>query len=486
MNAHPSQKPVIVWFREDLRLNDNPALYAAAETGAPVIPLFILDDETDGLRQLGGASRWWLHHSINSLAGDIEDLGGQMIVRRGPSAGILSEIVSTTGADHIFWNRRYGRVEIDHDKALKAALQERNVAVKTFNARLLYEPWTIATKSGTPFKVFTPFWKAARTSGDPGEPLPGPENLPPVTQKIRSDRIEDWDLDPREPDWAAGFKEVWRPGETGARQRLAAFLTDGIGEYAERRDEPAAEVTSRLSPHLAFGEISPRQIRASVDWPGTEGSDRDKQKFLSEIGWREFSYHLLYHFPDLATVNIQDRFDRFEWNEPGPAFDAWTRGQTGYPLVDAAMRQLWQTGWMHNRCRMIVGSFLVKHLLVHWHHGEDWFWDTLVDADPANNPAGWQWIAGSGADAAPYYRIFNPILQSRKFDPEGRYIRTFCPELAKLDNDQIHEPWTVPPEDLEAAGIVLGKTYPRPVVDHKQARERALAAFRQTASEPSD
>jgi deoxyribodipyrimidine photo-lyase len=478
-NSGNRQSPVIVWFREDLRLADNPALAAALETERPVIPLYILDEETQGLRRHGGASRWWLHHSLESLAKSLSDIGGTLVLRRGSTAPIMDNIVAETGAEYIVWNRRYGGGEIELDKALKSCLTGRGIRIDTFNGRLLNEPWTIKTSSGTPFQVFTPYWKAARASSVPVEPLAAPEKIAAWSGSIDSDDLKSWELLPTGPDWSKGIAACWTPGEAGAAERLSEFLEGRIDNYASRRDEPAVEATSRLSPHLAFGEISPLQIRCATEWPDTSGGEKNKRKFMSEIGWREFCYHLLFQYPDLAKVNIQSKFDEMDWADPGEAYKAWKKGQTGYPLVDAAMRQLWQTGWMHNRCRMVVGSFLVKHLQIDWRLGEQWFWDTLVDADPANNPAGWQWIAGSGADAAPYFRVFNPILQSRKFDPKGCYIRQFCPELADLSDDDIHAPWEADPETLKAAGVTLGETYPHPIVDHGKARKRALAAYEQ-------
>ena len=472
-----SQSPVIVWFREDLRLSDNPALSAALETGHPVVPLYILDEQTEGLRQPGAASLWWLHHSLASLSESVSNLGTDLILKRGATAAIIDEVIAETEAEHIFWNRRYGGGEIELDKRLKADLSDRGIQVDTFNGRLLNEPWTIRTSGGTPFQVFTPYWKAARAASVPVQPLPAPEAIPAWSGSIGSDDLNSWDLLPVRPDWSKGIAACWTPGEAGAAERLSDFLDNGICKYASHRDEPAVEATSRLSPHLAFGEISPLQIRCAVEWPESSGGENNERKFMSEIGWREFCCHLLFQYPDLASVNIQSRFDAMEWAEPGDAFEAWKTGRTGYPLVDAAMRQLWRTGWMHNRCRMVAGSFLVKHLQIDWRLGEQWFWDTLVDADPANNPAGWQWIAGCGADAAPYFRIFNPILQSRKFDTKGRYIREFCPELANLPDDDIHAPWEADPETLEAAGVTLGATYPHPIVDHGKARKRALAAY---------
>jgi len=480
MSASTGERPVIVWFREDLRIGDNPALDAAVQTGSPLIPLFILDDAGEGPRKLGGASRWWLSKSLHGLGQDIRSRGGQLVLRRGRSEQVLDEILSATNAVAVFWNRRYGKVAIARDKALKDDLTNRGMEVRSFNARLLHEPWTVCKKDGTPFRVFTPFWKACLAMPGPDRPLPAPDRLPSAEIDVPSDDLGSWALQPTKPNWSLGFEKLWSPGETGASGLLAEFLTEKLAGYSEGRDRPADDLTSRLSPHLAFGEISPRQIHWAAERPDRRSSDSGRHKFLSEIGWREFAYHLLYHNPDLTHTNLQSRFDGFGWEKPGDTFDAWKSGHTGYPLVDAAMRQLWQTGWMHNRCRMVVGSFLVKHLLIDWRLGEEWFWDTLVDADPANNPVGWQWIAGCGADAAPYFRIFNPVLQSRKFDPEGRYIRHFCPELSGLDSKHIHEPWKAPAGDLEAAGIDLGQTYPRPVVDHKFARKRALEAFART------
>ncbi len=477
MRTSNKSNPIIVWFREDLRLNDNPALASALATGSPIIPLFILDDETDGLRQLGGASRWWLHHSLKSLGSSIRRRGGRLIVQRGQTGRILETLVRETGSRHIVWNRRYGDVERRLDGNLKSTLRSQGVEVESFSGRLLNEPWDVASQAGQPFRVFTPYWKKCLASCKPERPLKAPARLETASEGMASDILDDWDLLPARPNWSRGFAKIWTPGETGARQKLEEFVTSKIPRYAEHRDEPATDQTSRLSPHLAFGEISPRQIWWSVHRPDLAAGDHNVSKFLSEIGWREFAYHLLYYNPDLATANFQSKFNGIQWKTPGSNLRAWQDGQTGYPIIDAAMRQLWQTGWMHNRCRLVVGSFLVKHLLTDWRHGEEWFWDTLVDADQANNPAGWQWIAGTGADAAPYFRVFNPVLQSCRFDPDGDYIRTYCPELAALDNKKIHEPWTATDDDLKAAGVRLGKTYPHPIVDHRTARDRALAAF---------
>lgn len=474
-SALSSSAPVIVWFRQDLRLADNPALLAAAATGRPLVLVYILDDASAGAWKPGGASRWWLHHSLDSLSRALAEAGGRLVLRRGEAGSALADLIAQTGAAAVYWNRLYEPWATRRDAAIKSALKADGVEVRSFNGALIVEPWDIATKDGRPYKVFTPFWKALKASHAPADPAGRPERLvfapPPV-----SDRLEDWALLPSRPDWAGGLRETWRPGETGAQQRLARFVAGGLAGYADRRDIPSVEGTSGLSPHLHFGEISPRQVWSAItEVRGRAGEDADK--FLSEVGWREFSHNLLYHFPTFPEANFQSRFDRFEWTGGDEAFSAWTRGRTGYPVVDAGMRQLWRTGWMHNRVRMIAASFLIKHLSVHWRRGEDWFWDTLVDADLANNAAGWQWVAGSGADAAPYFRIFNPVSQGEKFDPRGAYVRQWVPELAGLPDAVIHKPWTADAHTLSRAGVKLGQTYPKPIIDHAEARARALAAF---------
>jgi deoxyribodipyrimidine photo-lyase len=467
--------PAIVWFREDLRLADNPALTAAVESGTSVICLFILDEDSPGLRPRGGASRWWLHGSLNSLSGDLASRGASLFLRRGPAAQVLERLAAATGSRAIFWNDRYGNAERRVDAAVRVGMEAIGINVQTFGAKLLYEPSDLRTKTGGAFRVFSPFWRAAQASSPPPAPLPAPARIP--GHSAEGDRLDDWKLLPKHPDWAGGLRETWQPGEQGAWERLRAFLEGGLHGYAQGRDYPGQEATSRLSPHLAFGEIGPRQIWAEIDRPDRSFPAASVAKLRGEIGWREFAWHLLFHNPDLASRNVNASFDTFGYVEPGPELAAWHRGRTGYPLVDAAMRQLWQTGWMHNRLRLVVGSFLVKHLLLDWRLGEAWFWDTLVDADPASNAVGWQWVAGTGADAAPYFRIFNPVLQSRKFDAEGAFIRRYVPELARLSDQAIHAPWETSPMELAAAGVRLGETYPNPVIGHAMARSRALAAL---------
>ncbi|MBL8574007.1 MAG: deoxyribodipyrimidine photo-lyase [Hyphomicrobiaceae bacterium] len=475
----------LVWLRNDLRIADNPALAAAADGEARVVACFVLDEHSPGLRPLGGASRWWLHHSLTRLAEALDRRGIALVLRRGAATDVVPALARALGATRVDWSRRYGGAEIAVDKAVKARLRQDGIEAASHNGALLYEPWTVKTKTGEFFKVFTPFARSARAGGEPAAPPPALVPRPIAgrpTVAIETDSLDDWRLLPRAPDWAGGLRATWQPGEDGAIARLAAFLDAGLRGYADGRDRPDQGFTSRLSPHLAFGEISPRTVwhaaAARLDGLGGEPVPaRDVEKFHSELMWREFSHHLLYHRPDLATVNFQPRFDHFPWNGDPAALARWQAGQTGYPIVDAGMRQLWQTGYMHNRVRMIVGSLLVKHLLIDWRAGERWFWDTLVDADAANNAAGWQWIAGSGADAAPYFRVFNPILQGEKFDPDGAYVARYVPELARLPASVIQKPWTASPQTLHAAGVRLGESYPRPVVDHDKGRARALAAF---------
>jgi deoxyribodipyrimidine photo-lyase len=465
-----SGAPVIVWFRDDLRIADHPALAAAARAGAPLLCLYVLDE--DSARPLGGAARWWLAGSLRALDQELQKKGNRLVLRRGAATRIVTPLAAEIGARTVHWNRRCEAQGIAADDHVAVALKKRGIAVETHHANLLVEP------TDKPPKVFTPFWRRLCAGEPPRVPLSAPARLT-AAPEVQSECLDEWQLEPTKPDWAAGLRAEWTRGESGARARLEQFLTERLEGYASRRDRPDDEATSRLSPHLRFGEISPFQVWHAAQFVGEKDQRvrRDIEKFLSELGWREFSYHLLHGFPDLASRNLQDRFDAFPWGSNASALRAWQRGLTGYPIVDAGMRQLWRTGWMHNRVRMVVASFLIKHLLINWTEGERWFWDTLVDADPANNPASWQWVAGCGADAAPYFRIFNPVLQGEKFDPDGRYVREYVPELARLPDAVIHKPWTAPPLLLREAGITLGETYPEPLVDHAQARQRALQAF---------
>ncbi|MEJ1154602.1 deoxyribodipyrimidine photo-lyase [Microbacterium marmarense] len=411
----------IVWFRDDLRLADNPALHAALERGGPVLCLFVLDEQSPGVRPLGGAAKWWLHHSLASLGERLRERGAQLVLRRGPAEKVVQQTVQDADASAIFWNRRYAGPEREIDTALKQELRARGVEVASFAASLLFEPWTVRTGAGTPYSVFTPFWRACQSLPAPREPLAEPTEIRGAKHRVASDALDDWRLLPHTPDWAGGLRETWQPGEPAARERLEQFLTNDLADYDRARDEPAAGATSLLSPRLRWGELSPHTVwheTLAVAEPAAS-----THRFLSELGWREFAWHTLFHSPDLANQNWRREFDAFPWPPlDEQALSAWQHGRTGVALVDAGMRELWHTGTMHNRVRMVVASLLTKNLLIDWRHGEQWFWDTLVDADAASNPFNWQWVAGSGADAAPYFRIFNPELQAKKFDPHGEYI----------------------------------------------------------------
>lgn len=476
-----SEAPVIVWFRQDLRLADNPALAATHKDGRPIIPVYILD-ETPGVRPLGGASRWWLDKSLAALGEDLAAIGSRLILRRGQALKVLRRLVRETGAGAVFWNRVYDGGGVERDRAIKAALQEDGLTCESFNAGLLNEPWQVKTGAGGAFKVFTPYWRAARAAIDHPEVAPRPRTLAPPTAWPESRKLSSWRLHPTKPDWSGGFAE-WTPGESGARDALHDFLDGPIEDYAEGRDFPARPACSRLSPHLHFGEIGPRQVWATAQAAVARGaaSERQVEAFLRELGWREFNHHLLFHNPRIVSENFSGGFDGFPWRRDPAALGDWQRGMTGYPIVDAGLRQIWTTGWMHNRVRMVVASFLVKHLLIDWREGEAWFWHTLVDADLANNVCNWQWVAGCGADAAPFFRIFNPTLQGQRFDADGDYVRRWVPELAKLPNKALHEPWAADAKVLAAAGVELGRTYPKPMVAHAKARERALHAYQTLA-----
>lgn len=472
-------KPVVVWFRSDLRLADHGALAAAVATGAPLILLFILDDETPGAWRRGAASRWWLDKSLRALAEEIEKRGNQLILRRGQAVEVLPSLIKETGATAVYFSRAYEPWAVRLEKDLNAIFEADGVAFKRYGGRLLREPEDIRTKTGDVYKVYTPFWKALSADFAPAPPRKAPKALPAISTALASDNIDDWHLHPQKPDWSKGFSDAWQPGEAGAHDRLAEFLEDALASYASDRDRPDKHGTSRLSPHLHFGEITPSQcwVAASHAASRNKGADKGLQTFLKEIVWREFSYTLLFNWPTLPEEPFREEFAAFHWTSDNAALKAWQKGMTGYPIVDAGMRELWATGYMHNRVRMISASFLIKDLLIPWQDGEAWFWDTLVDADLASNAASWQWVAGSGADAAPYFRIFNPVTQGEKFDPDGAYVRQWVPELKDLPASVIHAPWLASETDLKAANVVIGKTYPSPIVDHAEARRRALAAY---------
>jgi deoxyribodipyrimidine photo-lyase len=472
-----TEAPVLIWFRRDLRLADNPALAAAVATGRPIVPVFILDEAPER-RPVGAASRWWLDKSLRRLAEAIAARGGRLILRRGESEAVLRELLAATGAEHVVLNRLFEPDASARDADLAHALKADGIEMKGYNATLLTPPGTVRTGGGGPYKVFTPFLRALLAATTPPPALPDSAGAIFAGAGVASEDLDGWGLHPTAPDWSGRFD--WEPGESGALEALRRFTAGPLADYARLRDLPGKAGTSRLSPHLHWGEISPWRAVLAAREAAAAGrvSPAEADKFIAEIGWREFSAHLLADFPHIATQAFKPEYDAMPWRDDPAGLRAWQRGQTGYPVVDAGMRQLWTTGWMHNRVRMIVASFLVKHLLIDWRHGEAWFRDTLVDADLASNVQNWQWVAGSGADAAPYFRIFNPITQGQKFDPEGRYVRRWVPELARLGDRWLHAPWTAPPEVLRDAGIRLGSTYPRPVVEHEVGRKRALDALK--------
>ena len=488
-----SAGPTIVWFRNDLRMADQPALHAATERGAPVLCIFILESD-NGLRPLGAASRWWLHHSLERLGTDLARAGTTLALYAGAAATIVPAVAKAAGAGALYFTRRYGGSSTALDEAVRAAVASDSCVVETFNGRLLHEPWDIKTKAGGNYGVYTPYWKAAMALGKPGEPLPRPRRLPGLAVPSAGPKptaLDDLGLLPAKVNWAEGWDENWTPGEAGAGKRLAAFLKEGLAHYPAERDRLASWGTSRLSPHLRFGEISPRQIHAAVEAARTKtrekGTDEAAGKYLAEIGWREFDYQVLHYHPDVATKNLNPKFDRLPWADvPKAQLAAWKKGRTGFPVVDAGMRELWATGYMQNRVRMITASFLIKDMLCDWRIGERWFWDCLCDADPANNTMNWQWVAGTGADASPFFRIFNPVTQGERYDPDGDYIRRHVPELAKLTGKAIHAPWLADAAELRAAGVELGRTYPRPMLNHGESRQRALEAYGKVRTQVPD
>ncbi|MFO7609879.1 MAG: deoxyribodipyrimidine photo-lyase [Candidatus Krumholzibacteriia bacterium] len=460
---------VIVWFRHDLRLDDHPALAYAAATGRPVVPVFVLTDE-DGPWAPGGAARWWLHHALAALERDLAGLGLRLVLRRGSEGRTLRALVDETGARTVCFNRRWEPDGRARDQAVTAALRARRVEVRDFPASLLWEPDAVLNRQGGPYQVFTPFWKRLLGETAPARPLPAPARAAAPDAWPKSVPAAALGLLPR-PDWAGGLRTAWRPGTAGAAEHWQRFRSGALADYEHGRDRPDRVGTSRLSPHLHFGEISPRAV-----WHDLAAADGGNE-VRRQLVWREFAHHLLHHFPHTATSPLDERFERFPWVGGPQRLRAWQRGRTGYPIVDAGLRELWTTGWMHNRVRMVAASFLVKDLLVPWQEGAAWFWDTLVDADLANNTMGWQWTAGCGADASPFFRVFNPALQGRRFDPDGAYVRRWVPELAGLPDRWLHAPATAPPLVLAAAGVTLGRTYPAPIVDHAEARARTLAAW---------
>ena len=464
----------IYWFRRDLRLADLPGLAAAARAG-PVLPCYVQDDGEAGAWSPGSASRWWLHHSLAALAQEIAGHGGRLVLLRGDSAQSLADLARSVGASQVHCSLRHEPWAREQQQRVGEALRGCGISLSCHPGSLLFDPEILRNRQDLPFRVFTPFWKECLRRPEP-RAAPMPETMPWVHTRAGV-RLEDLGLLPTS-DWADGWGELWRPGSAGAHASLDGFLDRVIGDYEDGRDHPSRGKTSRLSPHLHFGEISPRQL-----WEDTAGfrarrpdAERQVGKFLSQLGWREFSCHLLYHFPHITDRPFREEYGAFPWREDPDALEAWKRGRTGYPVVDAGMRELWHTGYMHNRSRMIAASFLTKHLRIPWQSGARWFWDTLVDADLANNSCGWQWTAGSGADAAPYFRVFNPALQGRKFDRDGDYVRRWVPEISALPDRHLHDGAAAPDGVLERCGIVAGRDYPAPIVDHARARQEALAA----------
>jgi deoxyribodipyrimidine photo-lyase len=470
---------IIVWFRQDLRLSDHPALSAAANGDRLVIPCYVRNTQSQRNWLPGAASRWWLHHSLQELESDIKKGGGRLVLRTGDPVEVLTELATTTGASAVYWSRSVEPLDRKDEKSLKARLEEFGIGSEGFEGNLLFDPGDIRSQTGTPFKVFTPFWKNCLTHK---QKMRVPSDTVPVRFVAKgpsSETLAQWQLLPTKPNWAAGFSQHWQPGERGGQAALREFAKRAQG-YDAGRNFPAQDDTSRLSPYLHFGNISVAQAYAATT--GKTRSSSGALSFQRELGWREFSAHLLFHFPQLPEKSFRPEFEKFPWRKDSKALRRWQQGKTGFPIVDAGMRQLWHTGWMHNRVRMVAASVLVKHLLVDWRDGQDWFWDTLVDADLPNNAAGWQWVAGCGADAAPYFRVFNPVLQGQKFDPDAVYVRRWVPEIATLPDKYIHAPWTAPEEVLSEADIRLGIDYPHPIVQPEVGRRRALDALAELKS----
>ena len=481
-----SAGPVVVWFRDDLRLADHPALQAAVARKAPVLCVYIFDEESPGLRLLGGASRWWLHHSLARLGESLEAIGGRLDLFAGAAQPLLAALLRETGATMLVFNRRYERAEQAIDDAITREARTAGVGAESFVGTVLHEPNEVVPKTGGYYKIFSAYWRAANAIGFKHPPVPAPKMLTAAPAPAGTVALDDLKLMPSIA-WDAGLRDTWVPGEAQASKALDAFVSDVLETYPESRNRIGIDGSSRLSPHLRFGEVSPAQVFAAVDV--RKGNAQSAEKLKAEVGWRDFNRELLWNYPDLPNKPFHPAFEAFPTERLPPAtLKAWKRGRTGYPIVDAGMRQLWNTGFMHNRVRMIAASFLVKHLLADWRLGEQWFWDTLCDADPANNPVNWQWVAGCGNDPVPYFRIFNPVLQGEKFDPDGAYVRRWVPELAGVPDRFVHSPWDAPKSVLAESGVVLGKTYPTPIVDHKAARARALAAlatYRDLLSTPS-
>ena len=470
-----STAPILLWLRNDLRFEDNSALAAAIRKGTSILPVFVWDPQSHGRWEPGGASKWWLHRALEDFSEGWKAKGGQLILRKGDSLTELHRLIEETGATRIFWNRRYEPRLREADAKIRQVLEQEGLEVRSCNASLLNEPDEVMNKAGNPFRVYTPYFNAVRARFLPEPVVPDWSALRFSARFPISEPLESLGLLPNIP-WFRGLESRWQPSEAGAIQCLQRFLKQGVDTYAVERDRPDHAGTSSLSPYLHFGQIGPRQVMASLK-ARCDLRAKDPEVFLKELYWREFAYHILYHFPETPEAPLQSRYADFPWKADARMLRLWEQGKTGYPVVDAGMHQLFQTGWMHNRVRMIVASFLVKHLLQDWKHGARWFWDTLVDADLASNTLGWQWSGGCGADAAPYFRVFNPLIQGPKFDPEGHYVKHYLPQLSQLPAKYVHAPWEAPSEVLKKAEVVLGEHYPEPLVDHRAARKRALDAF---------
>ncbi|MFK8026628.1 MAG: deoxyribodipyrimidine photo-lyase [Gammaproteobacteria bacterium] len=468
--------PIIFWFRQDLRIKDNAALTAAASTGRPIICIYILDTSQINHWPFGQASLWWLHHSLTHLTKALKSFNVKLILRSGSVIEELDNIVQSTDAQALYFTKHYEPYNNTVEDKVHEHFLDR-LEIKRYRGYLLFEPEEIRTGKNEPYKVFTPFYRNCLKTNVPGKPIPAPKTLTIYKKKIDSEKLTDWNLLPNKPNWAKGFNDYWTPGETSAHEYLKDFIAHAGNKYPMLRNRPDINGTSRLSPHLHFGEISPKQIWAAIK-NSSKILENNGEAYLRQLIWRDFAYHLLVHWPDFPEKPFREEFSKFPWKNDAQSFKAWQKGQTGFPIVDAGMRELWKTGWMHNRVRMIVASFLIKDLLIPWQQGQQWFWNTLVDANLANNAASWQWVAGSGADASPYFRIFNPVLQGEKFDPLGDYVREWVPELRHMPKKYIHSPWLAPENILNTAKVTLGDNYPHRIIDHSVARDRALAAYK--------
>ena len=476
-----THSPSIVLFQDDLRVADNPALTAAVRRSQPLICVFVWNPDATGYERPGAASRWWLHHSLQNLTSRIRNAGNDLVFRLGHPVEVLNDLLGEFKDSHVFWNRSCEPGARATERKILQILEAQHIQGTGFDGTSLLDPSRLQTQAGKPYCMFTPFWRKLQTTLQLCPALPAPRNLPPPpASRVHSEALDSFKLLPA-TDWAQGIRDTWAPGEEGAQAALKSFLRAPVKDYSTNRDRPDIPHTSRLSPHLHFGEISPREIWHAINRAkknhATHQDKKSYEAFLRQIGWREFARYLLFHFPHTIQKPLSTAYKTFPWRRTAASLRAWQKGLTGYPIVDAGMRELWHTGWMHNRVRMIAASFLTKDLFLSWRKGADWFWDTLVDADLANNTLGWQWVAGCGADASPFFRIFNPTTQGMKFDPDGVYIRTWVPELAGLPSRWIHQPWDAPPPVLTEAHVRLGETYPYPVVDHKAARTQALLTY---------